>query len=329
MARGLQMKRILRFIACILLFSIVLVGCKKESEHLTVDEAKYNSVLKIGNVSEMALGKDLVVVNPDSLYDNNDYMLSAKAGLIYDITNKKVVFSKNVFDKMYPASTTKVLACLCALKYIEEYNIDINKEVVVSDVVNNLVYGAKLSGLFEGDKLKLIDVIYCMMLESGNDAALIVAENVAGSVDEFVKLMNEEAKKMGATHSNFCNPHGLFEEEHYTTAYDLYLIVNEAIKNPKLVEIINTDEYIFNYVTASGVSRKRLVYPTNKYKLETVKAPEGVTVIGGKTGYEELAGRCLVIYSKNSENNEFISVVLYSESSETLYKDMNILLGKE
>ena len=140
--------------------------------------------------------------------------------------------------------------------------------------------------------------------------------------------MNEEAKRIGATNSHFVNPHGLFEEEHYTTAYDLYLIFNEGVKLPEFVEYINTDTYSFKYTTALGVIRNRIVTATNQYISGKSTPPDGVTVVGGKTGFEDLAGRCLVILSRKNDK-EYISIVLNANSTAELYENMNKLLSKE
>ncbi len=317
----------LRIIA--LLLVLTLTGCKSKVTYRSATDVTYNKNASFNTEFKNLLGSGLVVVDPDLDYNNKDTTIDGKAALIYNVTDNEVLFSKNAFEKMYPASTTKILTCLCAIKYGRLYNIDFQKEAKVSDFTSDMPYGAKLSGIYKGDKITLEQVMYCMMLESGNDAAMIVAENIAGSVDAFVELMNKEAKALGATHSHFCNPHGLFEEDHYTTAYDLYLIMNAAVKETEFLKYIQTREFVFNYVTDSGVSRKRSVYPTNKFFLNQAQAPKDITVIGGKTGYEELAGRCLVIYSSNPSDDKFISVVLNSSSGTAVYESTSKLMKLE
>lgn len=323
------MKR--RIVILALVLSLLFTGCNsvKNSDYIKVGVSK-DSIPGIDTSLLLAdaMGDDICVVDASTVVNDGDTSINIGAGLLFNISDNTILYNKNIFKRMYPASTTKVLTAYCAIKYGKLYGIDFSKEIKVSGCVNNMVAGAKLSGFYEGDVLTLQDIMYCTLLESGNDAALILAENIAGSVDEFVKLMNEEAKRIGATNSHFVNPHGLFEEEHYTTAYDLYLIFNEAVKLPEFVEYINTDTYSFKYTTASGVIRNRIVTATNQYISGKSTPPDGVTVVGGKTGFEDLAGRCLVILSRKNDK-EYISIVLNANSTAELYDNMNKLLSKE
>ena len=117
------------------------------------------------------------------------------------------------------------------------------------------------------------------MIQSANDVALLIAENVGGSVDKFVEMMNEEARALGATNSNFVNPHGLSDPEHYTTAYDMYLIFNEAMKYEKFVEIIQTVSYETTYYNVNNEAKQISIRNTNKYVNGDVSAPDNVTVL--------------------------------------------------
>ena len=147
-----------------------------------------------------------------------------------------------------------------------------------------------------GDVVTLEQALYGAIVNSGNDAAIIVATTVAGSVSAFSDLMNKRALEIGATNSHFVNPHGLTNEQHYTTAYDLYLIFNEAIKNDEFVKIASTVKY-----STSFTRGKYTIVPTwtngNQFINGNVSAPTGINVICGKTGYTEAAGYCLVILS--------------------------------
>ena len=131
--------------------------------------------------------------------------------------------SKDATKQMYPASTTKVMTALLALKYG-----NLSDEVTVTDDSVITEAGASLAGIKPGDKLTLDQLLYGLMLPSGNDAANAIAVHIGGSVDNFVKMMNDEAKRIGAVDTNFVNPSGLSDSNHYTTAYDLYLIFNDA-----------------------------------------------------------------------------------------------------
>ena len=139
--------------------------------------------------------------------------------------------------------------------------------------------------------------------------------------------MTEEAHKLGATNTNFTNSHGLTDDEHLTTAYDLYLIMNEALKYDKFKDLITTKTYQSTYSTKDGGTKKLDFQNTNRYITGKVNTPSDVTVIGGKTGTTKAAGACLVLYSKsNKTGNEYISCVLCSESADTLYENTTSLL---
>ena len=167
-----------------------------------------------------------------------------------------------------------------------------------------------------------------LLVFSANDVAIAIAENIGGSYDEFVNLMNTEARAIGATGTHFTNPHGLHDEEHYTTPYDLYLILNEAVKYELIRKILPQSEYNTMFVGPDGSNKSIAVRATDAYLTGDVDAPEGITVIGGKTGTTEPAGHCLIILSQNADEDYFISVVMKTESLDELYSDMNLLLSE-
>ena len=231
-------------------------------------------------------------------------------------------YAQNIYQRMYPASTTKILTAYLALKY---GNLD-DVLTVSSDAVNTLMSGSSICGLKPGDQLTLDQALYGLMLCSGNDAANVIAEYISGSTDKFAELMNKEAQALGATSSHFVNPHGLPDDNHYTTAYDLYLIFNAAIKDDRFVNYISTKKYTTSYTDASGAQVDQVWVNTNGYLKGTYDMPENVTVIGGKTGTTEAAGSCLVLYSENQDKKPYISIVLKGNSKKELYTLMTELL---
>nr|MCR4841776.1 D-alanyl-D-alanine carboxypeptidase [Eubacterium sp.] len=162
-----------------------------------------------------------------------------------------------------------------------------------------------------------------------NDAAVALAEYVSGSVSAFAELMNQTATSMGATNSHFVNPNGLTDPDHYTTVYDLYLIFHAALKNQDFYDLITTTEYTAEYHDASGAAVTNSWHSTCRYLSGSTTAPDGVTVLGGKTGTTTAAGSCLVLLSQNSDGDSFISVVLASQTRDNLYILMNQLLSIE
>ena len=177
-----------------------------------------------------------------------------------------------------------------------------------------------------GDTMTLEQALHLLLISSANDVALMIAENIGGTVEHFLEMMNDEAKRLGATNTNFANPHGLTDPDHYTTAYDLYLIFNEAIKYDKFNEIIHMSEYQTIYYDKNGNEKKKTIKTTNRYLRGTVETPENVTIIGGKSGTTMAAGSCLIILSKDAKGSSYISVILHSKNIDELYKEMTTLL---
>ena len=153
-----------------------------------------------------------------------------------------------------------------------------------------------------------------------------MAEYIAGSEEKFSERMNEEVRKLGATHSHFVNSHGLHDENHYTTAYDIYLIFNELLNYDEFKAIIDQGSYKAEYTNASGQQVAKIFPNTNQYLIGATNAPEDVTVLGGKTGTTNAAGSCLVLLSTDENGDEYISLVLNAASKADLYNQMNHLL---
>ncbi len=202
--------------------------------------------------------------------------ISASSAVLIDTRYGTVIYEKNSSNQMTMASTTKIMTAICA---IEEGDLD--REYKIDD----RAIGVEGSSIYltKGETLTLRELVYGLMLNSGNDAAVAIAFAVSGSVEDFASLMNEKAAKIGATNTNFKNPNGLDEEGHYTTAYDLAKITAYAMKNPEFKKIVSTYQ-----TTVKGPEGKR--YLTNHNKL--LKRMEGC--VGVKTGFTKKSGRCLV-----------------------------------
>ena len=194
--------------------------------------------------------------------------------------------------------------------------------------VANLESGAQVCGLKEGDQMTLDQALHILLIYSANDVAVMIAEGIGGSVEEFADMMNEEALEIGATNTHFVNPHGLSDDNHYTTVYDMYLITNAAVQYERFNEIIRTTEYSTVYYDKNGNSKELNVNSTNYYFQGQAQAPAGITVLGGKTGTTNAAGHCLVLVSRDTSGNPYISVIMRAESREDLYSQMSDLLDE-
>lgn len=218
---------------------------------------------------------------------------SNQAEIVMELNTGRVVHEFNAQSKKYMASTTKILT---AITIIENCDLD---EIVVVQKQTTGIEGSSIY-LEEGEKLSVKHLLYGLMLRSGNDCAQTLAIHCSGSIDEFAHLMNITAEKIGAKNSNFINPHGLHDDNHYTTAYDLALISRYAMKNEVFREIVATKSIDIPFTTRNY--KRHLI---NKNKM--LKEFEGST--GIKTGYTKKAGRCLVS-SCQRNGIEFICVVL-------------------
>lgn len=241
--------------------------------------------------------------------------------LLFQVDDGKVVHAKDVHERLYPASTTKILTVYLALKYGNLEDV-----VTVSENAVGVPSDSSRAGLITGDQLTLEALLYSLMLPSGNDSAVAIAEHISGSVENFAALMNEEAKKLGATNSNFVNPHGYQDENHYTTAYDLYLIFNECIKYDKFQEIISSSSYHTKITQKNGTYREVTWGQSNQFVNGAREVPKNVSVIGGKTGTTDEAGACLILYSKNS-GSPYISIIMGADSRTILYENMTDLIS--
>ena len=229
----------------------------------------------------------IVVIGITSLNFSTDSYASAQAEIAMELTTGTILTEGNAHARLPMASTTKILT---AIIVIEDCNLD--EEITVP----NEAVGVEGSSIYlqKDEKIDIRDLLYGLMLRSGNDSAAALAIHHSGSIENFAAVMNERAKKIGAMNSNFKNPSGLPDDEHYTTAYDLCTIASYAMKNETFKEIVSTTNYTGKY--KHFVNKNKLLY---KY--------EGAN--GIKTGYTIKAGRCLVS-SAEKNGMDIVCVVL-------------------
>lgn len=312
----------------IVLSLILLTGCSNSPDALiSYQETKNlagNDIRNyIGTEVSDFFANDLTII-PDNLNHMVDSNITATSALILNSSDDVVIYANNVYKRMYPASLTKLITALVVLKHA-----DLNDTVTVSYNASHITEsGAKLCGFKEGDKISLEILLNALLIYSGNDAGIAIAEHIGGTEVGFAKLMNDVAKEVGAIHSNFINAHGLHDDNQYTTTYDLYLIFNELVKYDKFISIINQTSYTATYDNSSNQTITKEFLTTNRYLKGIESAPEGITVVGGKTGTTSKAGNCLILYSKDDNNKEYISVVLKADGGNSLFYQMTKLLDK-
>lgn len=222
-------------------------------------------------------------------------IINSRIGIIYDRKSGKVIWGKNENKRSAMASTTKIMTCIVVIE-----KADLNAEVKVSAKAAGT--GGSRLGLKKDDKITIKDLLYGLMLRSGNDAAVTLAEYVGKDKEGFANLMNKKAKELGLKDTHFVTPHGLDDPEHYTTAYELAKIADYALKNEMFAKIVGTKEHTINI---NGYAKQ--LCNTN----ELLGYLQGVS--GVKTGFTNNAGRCLVT-SVNRNDFEIITVVLGADT---------------
>lgn len=232
--------------------------------------------------------------------------ISAGAAILLDSASEKIIYSKNESEKMYPASTTKILTAILTIE-----NCNLNDVVTVPyEAIASIPSGYSVAALQPGEQLTVEQLLQVMMVHSANDAANVLAYHISGSIDAFSNLMNKKVEELGLTNTHFTNPSGMHDENHYTTAYDLAIIMKYCMKNTtfrslsglkycKIPATNKYDERVFNTTNELLIYDNREVSSNYYYKY----------AIAGKTGYTTQAKNCLVSVS-NKDDLELICVVL-------------------
>ena len=251
----------------------------------------------------------------------NAQLEEGQKGLLFSLSNHKVLYANGIYDKVYPASITKIMTAMLALQ-----SGKLNDTVTITQDNVTLEDGSQVCGFVAGDQVTLDQLLHCLLVYSGNDAASAIAEYVGGNTENFVQMMNDYAAKLGCTGTHFSNPHGLQDENHYTTPYDIYLMLNEAFTYPEFTEITELPSYTVTYTGSDGTEKSTTLTATDHYLTGEATAPKDVTILGGKTGTTEVAGNCLAILTQNAYGKTFVSIVMGADTKELLYQEMNSLL---
>lgn len=306
----MKARDILYLIAIILVVNLAFGKLFNQPHEVTSDNPADASILwdDSGEIPD-----DIESITPDTAYQNTAFQeeaitvslprINARSACVIDFDTGTILYEKNAYVKRPMASTTKIITAILAIE-----NCPLDAWVPISGQAAGM--GGSVMGLKAGTTVRMKDLLYGLLLCSGNDAAVAIAEYCAGSTQEFANMMNEKAREIGAYETHFINPHGLDAEDHYTTAYDLAKIARYALQNPIFNKIVQTREYSYD---------GRTLRNTNEM-LELYEGADGV-----KTGYTGLAGRCLVT-SATRNNIRLISVVLFCDSkSQRSQSSMKIL----
>ena len=233
--------------------------------------------------------------------------IQAKAALLMDANTGAIVYAKNEHQELYPASLTKIMTALLVVEAIDKGQLSLDQEVTASSTIESLDTDGSTANIKPGEIMTVEQLLYCMLVVSANEACVILAEAVAGSVDAFVDQMNEKAQALGCENTHFVNPTGLHDSQHYTSAWDLYLITKEALTHEDFVRISDTGDIT---LPATNLHEARALHSTN-YLISVWRSRGYVNknAHGIKTGSTSAAGHCLVS-SAAKGSLSFISVVL-------------------
>ncbi|MCM1040201.1 MAG: D-alanyl-D-alanine carboxypeptidase [Roseburia sp.] len=236
--------------------------------------------------------------------------ISAESAILMDADTGVILYAKNIHEKLYPASTTKIMTCLLAM---ENGNLD-DMVTFSREAVFSVPADGSNMGMDEGESITLEECLYGIMVGSANEVANAVAEYVSGSIDDFITLMNTRAEELGCTDTHFTNTNGLPDEDHYTSVYDLALISKSFFQNEMLSKISNTERYHFEPTATQPDD----FYKKNKHSLINGEISyDGI--LGGKTGYTDTARQTLVTCAE--QNGMKLICIVFKEESPTQFTD--------
>ena len=236
-----------------------------------------------------------------------DLAKNAKSAILVESTTGKIIFEKNKDEKRSPASMTKIMTLLLTMESIDSGNLSFSDKVNVSKNASGM--GGTQIFIEEGSSVDVLTLVKGISIASANDAAVAIAEKIGGTEEVFVNMMNDKARELGCKNTNFMNPHGLDEEGHYTTAYDLSLIARELLKHEDILEFTSTYE---DYIDVGG--ENHWLVNTNKL----VRFYEGID--GLKTGYTDKAKYCLTATMKRNDMR-LLSIVMGEDTKDNRNND--------
>ena len=254
------------------------------------------------------LSFNFVLIYNVNASDENIPNIESPAALLMDLNTGKILYEKNINKKMYPASLTKVMTAILTLE-----NCELNEVATVSyDAVMSITSGYVTANLQIGEEVTVEQLLYVLMVGSANDAAVVLAEHISGSVEDFADLMNQKAKEIGCTSTNFLNPYGAHDENHYSSAYDLSLMAKYAMQNETFRTLVSTTSY--KLPTTNKYEKEDRLFTTTNALLMVSNNTRADNyyykyATGLKTGFTTPAKNCLIA-SASKGNLELLTVVL-------------------
>lgn len=321
----LIMRRIIS--VTLILCMTLLTGCGSKT-------FKAGKQLDIGILPELPLYGDYGMADEYAVIDRDEELDAAAynsffATMLVDDTTKVPIVAHNVHNRIYPASMTKLMTGILVMESIEKGDISLDDIVTLNRKVTFDDWDAMASDLVGGCRVSVKNLLYGLMITSYNDCGVILAELIAGSESAFCDRMNEKAREIGATNTHFENCHGLHSDDHYTTAYDLYLIISEFSKHDLAYIIDSLDTYDFTYTDPDGNEQVVTIEPTNEFLTGEINMPSGYSIGSWKTGTTEEALNCLVMeFVNDSTGDKYVALIAGADGKEALYSAMTELINK-
>lgn len=289
---------------CLAVVIIILVATSPKSLPSIMGD---NPVSDVKSEPKKEKASPLAKLNDKTVTLGDD--INSKAVVFIDTKTYTVVAAKNENQRCYPASTTKIMTLLLAVENLKDLDATFKMSYEITDPLWNAE--ATVAGFLSSEVITVKDMLYGTILPSGGDASIGLAQMVAGSEEEFVKLMNKKTKELGLENTNFTNCTGLYNKNHYTTPQDLAVILKEAMKNELCRKILTTQTYTS---TKTPQHPEGLEMHSTLFNYMYGTEPESAVIEGGKTGYVGQSGYCIATFGKSNSGNEYICVALNAEA---------------
>ena len=313
----MKKKRLIYFFVFLILINFISFFSNNISNDKSGISSVYASSLNnnnftVKNSSAIEIAGNATSTDAD-IVPSDGPIINAASAIVMDVDTGDILYEKYAHERHYPASITKVMTCLLAVE-----NGNVNDQLTVSDTVMSQVeMDSSRIGLQAGEQLTLRDALYGMMLNSGNECALTIAEYVSGSTESFADMMNERARKLGCLDTHFVNPNGIHNEEHYTSCYDMALIGCAAYQYPEFKKLISSQSYT---IPETNMNEARDLWQENRLIWAGNKDYYYQYCTGGKTGYTEASLATLISFSER-DGRRFVTVVMKCNPTTESYSD--------
>lgn len=297
---------VIALLVVVVMIAIIAIPKKSKNDTTSITEKTDNTVSEVKEqeppqVNYFAEYTDSTAVIPNEIVSQNIIVVNCEKNI--------VVAARNAAERCYPASTTKIMTILTAVDYITDYNNTFTFSYEITDPFHK--EGATIAGFANAEAVNMTDLLYGAILPSGADATAGLAISIAGSEEEFARLMNKKADELGLKNTHFTNASGLFDKNHYTTPEDMAVIVREAMKNELCRKVLSTYQYT-TAVTPQHPEGVPLTSTLFSYMYGT--EPEGSDILGGKTGFVSESGYCIASFGKSDNGTEYVCVTLKGAS---------------